>query len=119
MLYHQSEGQGPPLLLIHGTGADLHSFDPLMPFLGGRRVIRYDRRGYSRSPGKPFGKKDYYRHHADDAAALLEALDIPSAGVFGWSAGGIVALALAVHHPERVGKLFLYEPPLWGSRHPT
>lgn len=117
-LYYESEGDGPPLLLIHGTGADATSWDPVMPFLTRqRRVIRYDRRGYSRSPAAPFGKQDYYRRHGDDAAALLGALAIPNANVLGWSAGGIVALALAVHHPGPVGKVVLYEPPLWATRH--
>jgi pimeloyl-ACP methyl ester carboxylesterase len=121
-LYYESEGQGPPLLLIHGTGADAGSWDPVLPFLTAsneaeRRVIRYDRRGYSRSPAAPFPKKDYYRRHADDAAGLLSALGIPTANVLGWSAGGIVALGLAIHHPGVVGKVLLYEPPLWATRH--
>src|SRR5215470_683849 len=105
-LYYESEGQGPPLLLIHGTGADATSWDPLLPFLvGERRVIRYDRRGFSRSRAAPFGKHDYYRHHAADAAALLSALGIPNAAVLGWSAGGLVALAMGVHYSGQVGKL--------------
>jgi pimeloyl-ACP methyl ester carboxylesterase len=117
-LYYESEGQGPPLLLIHGTGADATSWDPVVPFLAaGRRVIRYDRRGYSRSPAAPFGRKDYWRHHADDAAALLSALGVPNASVLGWSSGGVVALALGVYHAGQVGKTLLYEPPFRASRH--
>ncbi len=119
-LYYEIEGEGPPLLLVHGTGSDGSSFDPVWPLLAaGWRVIRYDRRGYSRSRATPFGKKDYYRHHGEDAAGLLAALGIPRAAVLGWSAGGIVALALAAQAPATVGKLFLYEPPLWASRHLT
>jgi pimeloyl-ACP methyl ester carboxylesterase len=62
-------------------------------------------------------KSAYYLQQADDAARLLDELRIPSASILGWSAGGIVALALAVRHPGLVGKLFLYEPPLWARRH--
>jgi pimeloyl-ACP methyl ester carboxylesterase len=117
-LYHEVSGDGPPLLLIHGTGAAASSWEPAIPFFAKeRRVIHYDRHGFSRSLGKPHGKHDYFRRHADDAAALLSELSIPSASVLGWSAGGIVALSLAIHHPGLVGKLVLYEPPLWARRH--
>jgi pimeloyl-ACP methyl ester carboxylesterase len=106
----EQAGEGPPLLLIHGTGADLSSWDPVFSLLAReRRVIRYTREATKSGP--------YYRGQADDAAQLLSQLGIPSASICGWSAGGIVALALAVHHPGLVGKLFLYEPPLWARRY--
>jgi pimeloyl-ACP methyl ester carboxylesterase len=74
------------------------------------RVIAYDRHGCTRSRGKPYGKRGYFAHHAEDAAGLLRALGAAPASVLGWSSGGIVALALAVEHPELIERLVLYEP---------
>ena len=65
----------------------------------GRRVIWADRRGTGGSPraGWPGGG---VAGHADDAAALLRALDAVPATVLGFSSGGVVALALAARHPS-------------------
>jgi pimeloyl-ACP methyl ester carboxylesterase len=57
--------------------------------------------------------------HSDDAAALLRALDGAPATVVGWSAGGIVALGLAIRHPDLVSGLVLEEPPLYVKKHPA
>jgi pimeloyl-ACP methyl ester carboxylesterase len=79
----------------------------------GHRVISYDRRGYSRSPSHPSGD---HNQHADDAAALLRALDAVPATVVGWSTGGTIALALAIRYPELVRHLVLQEPPLFAGQ---
>jgi pimeloyl-ACP methyl ester carboxylesterase len=79
------------------------------------KVVVYDRRGYSRSIAHPV--KNYHTH-GEDAAALLSGLDLAPATVVGWSAGGIVALDLAINHPELVSSMVLYEPPLHAKKHP-
>jgi pimeloyl-ACP methyl ester carboxylesterase len=117
-LHHVEQGAGPPLLLIHGTGGDADVWRATIPLLAARhRVIAYDRRGFGRSAAPFPARKDAYAAHADDARALLDEL-VPGepACVVGWSAGGIVALHLAVAHPERVRALVLIEPPLWARR---
>lgn len=112
-LYYREAGSGPPLLLIHGTGASCDVFDAIVaPLAGHYRVISYDRHGFSRSAGKLYGTKSYFSRHAADAAALLRALGAVPASVLGWSGGGTVALTLAVEHPEVVARLVLYEPAL-------
>lgn len=72
----------------------------------GHRVISYDRRGFGRSPGPPASRK---ADHVAAAAALLEELDAEPAAALGWSAGGVVALGLAVERPDLVSALILVE----------
>ncbi len=113
---HVSEvGEGSPVLLIHASGFDGDWPPALLDELArDHRVIAYDRRGYSRSSHPPI--RDFHRH-AEDAAALLRELDAAPATVVGYSAGGLVALDLAVGHPDLVTSLLLVEPPLYGRKH--
>lgn len=99
-------GDGPPLLLIPGLGATRVVFAPLVPLLAPHhRVVVYDQRGIGASqltPG-PYTTEQL----ADDAAAVLDGLDIDAAAVLGASFGGMVAQQVAIRHPQRVGALLL------------
>lgn len=107
-LFVKEDGTGHPMLLIHGGcgHADVwgDSFSRLAAY---GRVIAYDRRGYTRSRRPPTAN---HHSHGQDAAALLEQLSADPATVVGWSSGGIVALDLALDHPELVTSLVLVEP---------
>jgi 3-oxoadipate enol-lactonase len=100
-------GNGPPLLLIMGmSGTKHHWGEPLLEEL--RRdfdTIVYDHRdtGESTRTGEPFTIAQL----AEDATALLAALEIESAYVMGISMGGMVAQELALLHPERLRALVL------------
>lgn len=99
-------GTGPALLLLHGGAGSLRMFDRIVPLLSPHyRVIRYDQRdcGGSDKSHQPYD----FVTLADDAAALLDALDAPSAHVFGTSFGGLLAQALALRHPRLVDRLVL------------
>ena len=104
-LYYEIEGDGPPLLIISGTGADLRNPRPENPTLNGFRVLRYDQRGLGQtaSPKGAYTMADY----ADDAAALLESLEIDRVNVIGISFGGMVAQHLVTRFPHKVKKLVL------------
>ena len=104
-LYYEIEGDGLPLLIISGTGADLRNPRPRYPTLEGFQVLRYDQRGLGQtaSPHCEYTMADY----ADDAAALLEHLEIRSTNVIGISFGGMVAQHLVTRHPDKVNKLIL------------
>jgi len=113
-LYYEVRGAGPPVLLIMGATGDGGHFDATADRLAGEfRVITYDRRGNGRSPVPAgWGTSSPYEQ-ADDAAALLEALDVDRAAVFGTSAGGNFALCLLARHPELVRGVLLHEPGLY------
>ena len=117
-LYYEERGSGAPLLLIHANGGHLGMFTGVVERLASSyRVITYDRRGFGRSETPPPPAKDYLRRHADDAAALLREIGAPRATVVGWSMGGVVALALALHHSDAASRLVLYEAPLHAKKH--
>jgi len=106
-LSYERAGSGPPLLLIMGmSGTMRHWGEPLLDDL--RRdfdTIVYDHRdiGESSRTGEPFTIAAL----AEDAARLLEALELESAHVMGISMGGMVAQELALAHPEYVRTLLL------------
>ena len=115
-LYFEERGSGPPLLLIHGLAADADVWGASLDDLAAdHRILAYDRRGYTRSGQVPRGD---FRRDGEDAAELLRALDAAPATVVGWSSGGIVALDLAVHHPDVVAGLVLLEPTLHAKKRP-
>ena len=100
-------GAGPPLLAISGSGGDLRLKPNLLesPLAKFFNVLAYDQRGLGRTskPNKPYSIADY----ADDAVALLDAVGWKRVRVVGVSFGGMVALELALRHPDRVSKLAL------------
>jgi pimeloyl-ACP methyl ester carboxylesterase len=119
--FHVEErGAGPALVLIHGTGGHTGAMAGIAERLATEyRTITYDRRGHSQTAG-PIGKtKGYLARHVDDAAALLRELGVQHAIVFGWSWGAIVALGLAISHPDLVQRLVLFEAPLHAKKHMT
>ncbi len=113
-LYYKEAGKGASILLIAGGTGDADSWLASFDRLALRcRVIAYDRRGHSRSSGPP--SSDLHLH-AEDAAALLAQVDASPATVVGWSGGGLIALDLAIEHPEMVRSLVLVEPPLHAKK---
>ncbi len=103
-----ASGSGPPLLLVHGTGADSKRWERVVPALSERfTVLSCDRRGRGAS-----GDARAYslEREVDDVLAVLEAQDAP-ATLLGHSFGGICALEAAVR-AKRLHALVLYEPPI-------
>jgi 3-oxoadipate enol-lactonase len=107
--YDDLDGPGAPLVLLHPGVTDSRIWDPLLPHLVGRRVIRFDRRGYGRSP-----RATEQHSGLGDLVELLDALDIEKAHLVGNSMGGETSLALAVTAPERVASLTLLCPGIGG-----
>jgi esterase len=111
-LYHEEHGTGDPILCVHGSPSSAAAWGAAFGRLAELgRVIAYDRRGYWRSERRE-PLETSVETHADDAAALLEALDPAPAIVIGRSSGGEVATALGLRHPEQVRALVLLEASL-------
>ena len=105
-VYHEIHGDGPPLLAISGSGNDLRVSQPsLLPVNKMFTTLSYDQRGLGRTskPDADYTMADY----ADDAAALVAAMGWSRCHVMGTSFGGMVALNLAVRHPEVIDRLVL------------
>ena len=107
-LYHEVYGTlggpTPPLLLIPGAFMATDSMQTWAEaFSRERAVIVFDQQGHGRTPDAP--RSMSYEQFADDAAALLHALQVDRADVMGYSQGGGVALQLAIRHPALVAKL--------------
>lgn len=103
-----SEGEGPPLVLVHAGVADARMWEPLLPALtASHRVVRFDMRGFGSTRSAPGTFAP-----ARDLARLLEALEIERAHVVGASLGGLVSLELAATEPARVASLVLLAPAL-------
>jgi pimeloyl-ACP methyl ester carboxylesterase len=103
-MYHEIEGEGPPLLLLHGAYMTADMMAGLRAGLSGsRRVITPELQGHGRTAD--VDRPITYEQMADDAAALLRRLDAAPADVVGFSMGAGVALQLAIHHPEIVRRL--------------
>jgi pimeloyl-ACP methyl ester carboxylesterase len=113
-LHHEVRGTGPAVLLIHGTGPDAGCNDALADILAKDfTVITYDRRGYSRSPRPPGWTTTSIEEQAEDAAALLSAVGMAPAAVFGSSSAGPIALELALRYPHKVRGMILHDPALF------
>src|SRR5215471_10121269 len=115
-LYYEIHGAGPTLLFISGAEGDAAEWiKPGAVLAEDFTVVSWDRRGFARS-GAPVGLKGVWvDDHADDAAALLTALRLSPAHIWGNSSGAIIGLSMVLHHPEVVRTAMLHEPPLFAG----
>lgn len=101
------DGEGAPLVFIHGWTANRHRWDhQLAHFAAERRVVRLDLRGHGESTGAGARTVDEL---ARDVIALLDHLDVDRFVPVGHSMGGMIAQTLALAHPERVERMVLVD----------
>jgi 3-oxoadipate enol-lactonase len=105
-LHHESQGDGPPIVFIHGLGATSNAWHAQRTTIGKYyRVIVYDRSGCGRSqPSREGYSIDGF---ADELAGLLDHLEVPAAVVVGHSLGSMVAQRFAGKYPSRTRALVL------------
>ena len=115
-LYYEIRGSGRPLVLLHGGLMTIGlNFGPLLePLAASRQVIAVELQGHGHTADT--GRAMTIEALAGDVVALLDQLGIAEADLFGFSLGGLVACAVALGAPARVGKLIAastdpYRPP--------
>lgn len=105
---YRVRGDGAPVLFIHGSGTYSEQFGSVLDELGdGVRTIVYDRRGFGSSLG---ARSRRFSDHVSDAVALIDSLAGGPVTLVGSSAGGVLALRIAVERPDLVSALVLVEP---------
>ena len=109
-IHYRDEGAGDAIVLIHGTGASLHTWDAWAQELTKtHRVIRLDLPAYGltgKDPKKRYTSKDY----VDLIDAFLQELGVNQFHLAGNSLGGLVSWLYASYHPDKVQKLILIDP---------
>ncbi|MFC1936917.1 alpha/beta fold hydrolase [Chloroflexota bacterium] len=114
-IYYESQGQGSPLVMVHGLGSSTRGWDYQVPYFSKNyEVITYDVRGHGQS-GKPRGP---YRieQFAADLAGLLDVLGRDSVHLVGISMGGWIAFQFALDYPQMLKSLVLVNT--WADMRP-
>jgi pimeloyl-ACP methyl ester carboxylesterase len=104
-MYYEIHGSGDPVVLLHGSFMTISNnwTGWIGELAKTRKVIAIEMQGHGRTADI---KRDFsYENLADDVAALLDYLKIPSADLIGYSMGGGVAMQCAIRHPEKVRKV--------------
>jgi pimeloyl-ACP methyl ester carboxylesterase len=105
-LHYVEQGQGEPLILLHGNGESCDYFVHQIPrFAKDYRVIAIDTRGHGQSPRgeKPFTIVQF----AEDLRDFMDQNAIGKAILLGFSDGGNIALTFALKYPERIDKMIV------------
>lgn len=106
------ERDRPPIVFIHGLSGARTTWMRITPAVrDAYRVITLDQRGHGDSSHAPGTYT--LEHYGPDAAAFLQAVVGEPAALVGHSLGGVVAAWAARHHPDRVTRIFLEDPPLF------
>ncbi len=123
-LYYERSGQehGETLVLGNSLGSSLHMWDKVLPWFQERfRVVRLDTRGHGRSsvPQGPYNIEQL----AKDVLLVLDSLGVERVNFCGLSLGGMVAMWLGIHAPQRLRRLVLANtgmrigtPEMWDER---
>ncbi len=112
-LAYREQGDGEPVVFVHGSASDLRTWEKQVPAIGtSYRAVAYSRR-YAR-PNEDIGPglDDQMLPHVDDLVSFLRAIDAAPAHLVGNSWGAFICLLTAIRHPQVVRSLVLEEPPV-------
>lgn len=110
-MYYEIHGSGEPVVLLHGAFMAISGDwkDWTQELSKTRKVIALEMQGHGRTADI---KRDLTSENfADDVAAMLDFLKIPSADIIGYSLGGGVAMQCAIRHPTKVRKVVSISAP--------
>ncbi len=103
-MYYEVSGQGDPLIVLHGAYMNIPTMGEIIPKLAEtHRVYALEFQGHGRTTD--IDRPITYQNLADDVAAVMDAVGLDRADVFGYSMGAGAGLQLVIRHPERVKKL--------------
>ena len=112
-LAYREQGEGEPVVFVHGSADDLRSWDQQLPGIGASyRAIAYSRRYAWPNEDIAPGVDDQTLPHVDDLVAFLRVMGAAPAHLVGHSWGGLISLLAAIRHPQVVRSLVLQEPPV-------
>jgi haloalkane dehalogenase len=114
-LAHLDEGEGPPVLFVHGEPTWSFLWRKVIPPVRDRgyRCIAPDLAGFGRSD-KPIDEDWYsYDRHTETIAGLVQELDLRDATIVVHDWGGPIGLRVAVEHPERIGRIVILDTGLF------
>jgi pimeloyl-ACP methyl ester carboxylesterase len=107
-IWYATYGSGPAVILLHGGLGHSRNWGYQVPALlsSGYRAVLIDSRGHGHSTrdARPYS----YELMASDLLAVMDVLDLKSAGLVGWSDGACTALVLAAKAPARVAGIFFF-----------
>ena len=103
-MYYEVSGQGDPLVVLHGAYMNIPAMGEIIPRLAEtHQVYAIEMQGHGRT--NDLDRPITYQNLADDAAAFMDAVDLKTSDVFGYSMGAAVGLQLAIRHPDKVDQL--------------
>lgn len=106
-IWYAVYGHGDPVILLHGGLANSNYWGHQVRALAKHyQVIVMDSRGHGRSSNNNSAYS--YDAMTADVLGLMDFLKIKRAAIVGWSDGGIIGINIAIHHPERITKLFAF-----------
>ena len=110
-LRYVEQGQGVPVVFVHGSMSDQRMWDVYRPQVAARyRYVALSQRYFGAQPWSDSGGRFSQPTHAADLAAFISSLGAGPAHVVAWSYGGSVATLAASQHPELFRSLTLHEP---------
>jgi pimeloyl-ACP methyl ester carboxylesterase len=105
------QGQGAPVVFVHGAFSDLRAWEPQREAVARRfRFIAYTQRYFGTDPWPDQGEHYSQVTHTADLAAFIRQLNVGPVYLVGRSYGGTVAVRVALQHPELVRAVFVQEP---------
>jgi pimeloyl-ACP methyl ester carboxylesterase len=111
-LAYREQGEGEPVVFVHGTASDLRTWEQQLPGVGrSYRAIAYSRRFARPNDDIDPHADDQMLPHVEDLAAFLREIDAAPAHLVGSSWGAFICLLTAMRHPDLVRTLVLEEPP--------
>jgi pimeloyl-ACP methyl ester carboxylesterase len=111
MLVYQEQGDGAPVVFVHGAVTDYRAWEAQRQAIAPHyRFIGLNLRDHGPAPWSDDGSKYSVTTHADDIAAFIRGLNAGPVDLVGWSYSGPIVLLVALQHPELVHSLTIHEP---------